>query len=124
LNPQRPEPQSGALPVELLPPHRLIIAMGPPGCQRSWQAVADRMDGRSRFLVVALLGLTRKPGLAANADVLESQGAQTGGIEQILGVHDQWTFEQVLDAVKVQAAELGPASAHDQGIHALSDGVG
>src|SRR5207245_8956167 len=24
-NPQRPEPQSGALPVELLPPHLLII---------------------------------------------------------------------------------------------------
>ena len=27
-NPQRPEPQSGALPVELLPPHLAIITSG------------------------------------------------------------------------------------------------
>ncbi len=27
-NPQRPEPQSGALPVELLPPFLVIIASG------------------------------------------------------------------------------------------------
>ena len=39
LNPQRPEPQSGALPIELLPPFLAIIATGVRAVRRAGRAV-------------------------------------------------------------------------------------
>src|SRR5216684_1041926 len=40
-NPQPPEPQSGALPVELFPPHLLIITTEIRGCQNGRAPVSE-----------------------------------------------------------------------------------
>src|SRR5437588_5138776 len=74
-NPQRPEPQSGALPVELLPPYLLIIATR---CQRS----TTRNQGN----------VNETPLGAANANIFEAHSAQADGIEQVLGIHDNGPF--------------------------------
>ena len=53
-NPQRPEPQSGALPVELLPPDFLIIAMeGAVGLRRQ----ASGLIAGSHSLVILLIDI-------------------------------------------------------------------
>ncbi len=51
---------------------------------------------------------------AADADVLESQGAQASRIQQILGVYYERIFQEVLDAIEIEGAELWPAGADDQ----------
>ena len=84
-NPQPSEPQSGALPVELFPPQLSDYS--------NWILIADR--------VLA----------ATDAHVLESEGAQTGGVKQVLSVHDNGLFQEVLDAVEIERAELGPGGA-------------
>src|SRR5579871_293953 len=60
---------------------------------------------------------------AADAHVFESEGAQAGGVEEVLGVNDDRPFEQVLDAIEVESAELRPACSYDQGIGAFGGGV-
>jgi hypothetical protein len=50
---------------------------------------------------------------AAHADVLESHGAKAHRVQQIFGIDDDRLLEQVLDAVEVEGAELGPAGADD-----------
>ena len=57
--------------------------------------------------------------VASDADVFESHGAQADRIEKILGVDDHWTFQQVLDAIEIEATEFRPAGADNQRIHAL-----
>ena len=52
--------------------------------------------------------------VAADADILETHGSQPYGVEQILGVDDHWALQQMLDAVEVESAELGPAGADHQ----------
>ena len=61
LNPQRPEPQSGALPIELLPPFPCDYSNWGESCQKGRLV----LWGGEKCLV------------AAHADVLESHGAQT-----------------------------------------------
>src|SRR2546425_121859 len=60
---------------------------------------------------------------AADADVLESHGPQTNRVEQVLGVYNERTLQQVFDAIEVEPAELRPARAHHQGVHALGGSV-
>ena len=110
-NPQRPEPQSGALPVELLPPRVAIITRG----EENW--VASSAGPRS---CRALLGLdgpwAAVPSVvlvAAYADVFESHGAEADGVEQVFGVHDEWAAEGLLDAGEIEAAKFRPGGAHD-----------
>ena len=63
LNPQRPEPQSGALPIELLPPFLLDYSNWGECCQKGRESPAERQQKRL---------------VAADADVFESHGAQSG----------------------------------------------
>src|SRR5580704_16963876 len=105
-NPQPSEPQSGALPVELFPPPRLIIATVVRGC-RSWvgegrtglRDLKESLSRGLRFIFANLrmrrgmrrasprLGRPRRPSpqspslpvlllAAADPDVLESEGAE------------------------------------------------
>ncbi len=67
------------------------------------------VPGRQYFS--ALLGNPNSA--AADADVLEAKGAETSGVEQVLGVDDDRTLQQVLDAIEVESAELGPSGAND-----------
>ena len=61
---------------------------------------------------------------AAYAYIFESQGAQAGGVEQVLGVDNDGLFEQVLDLLEIQGAELGPAGADHQCVGTFGSGVG
>jgi hypothetical protein len=56
---------------------------------------------------------------APYADVFKSHSAQPHGIEQVLRIHNDGLFEQVLNPVKIERAELRPARAHHQRVHAL-----
>jgi len=60
--------------------------------------------------------LSKKNSDAPYANILESQRAQAGGIEQVLGIYNEWFFEQLLDTVEIESAEFGPAGANDQGV--------
>src|SRR5580700_5422723 len=62
---------------------------------------------------------TRRLSPASHADILKPHGTQAYGVEQILGVHDDWVFEEMLDAVEVERAKLRPARSYNQRIHAL-----
>ena len=61
---------------------------------------------------------------AAYADVLEAEGAEAGGVQQVLGVNDDGVFEEMLDAIEIKSAELGPAGANHQGIRAFGRSIG
>ncbi len=50
---------------------------------------------------------------AADPDILESQRAQAGGVQEVLGIDDYRLPQQVLDLVEVERAEFGPARAND-----------
>ena len=67
----------------------------------SWARTAE--GGRRRMLLLD----------ATDADVLESEGAEASGVEQIFRVDDDWLLQQVLDAIEVESAELGPARPDD-----------
>src|SRR5215469_18313622 len=53
-NPQQPEPQSGALPVELLPPDFLIITMERGVCLRRQTSAIDQHSKRRSPPVIAI----------------------------------------------------------------------
>src|SRR5260370_21289705 len=78
LNPQPSEPQSDALPIELLPPQTLIVQT----------TIITTAAG----LVVSLARLK-----SSHAHVLESHGAQAGRGERIFGGDEEWGVHQVGD---------------------------
>src|SRR5712692_10623470 len=90
LNPQPSEPQSDALPIELLPPQTLIVQT----------MIVTTAAG-------LLLSLARLR--SSHAHVLESHGAQARRVEQVLGVYDDRAFHQVADLGEIQRPELRPA---------------
>jgi len=60
---------------------------------------------------------------AAYAYVFEAQGSETDGVEQVLGVDDNGVLQQVLDAIEIEGAELGPSSTDDQSVGTFGCGV-
>src|SRR5258708_37475354 len=77
-NPQPPEPQSGALPVELFPPHLLIIATEIRDCQNR-RAPASEIQDKN---VVIPTGAQRgeRSGEPALSECSESKGSQSRAI--------------------------------------------
>jgi hypothetical protein len=112
LNPQPSEPQSDALPIELLPPQILIIAI-----------VAIAICGYSNLRRKSCTPRSslRRP---SYAHVLESHGAQARGVEQVLGVEDNWAFYEMPNLGEIQGPEFGPAGGDDQGVNSFGDAVG
>jgi hypothetical protein len=98
--------------------------------RRSHSPVLCQLSYSHRNLMIIAIARTRGtargewPLDSSDADVFEAQGAQAGGVEQVLGIDDDRSFEQVLDAIEVEGAELGPAGAHDQSVGALGDRIG
>ena len=58
-----------------------------------------------------------------DADILKSQRAQAGGVEQVLCVHDERLLQQMLDAVEIECAKFGPACADNQRVRAFGHGI-
>lgn len=71
-----------------------------------------------RIFALTIFG-TRQLSPATHAYILKPHGTQAHGIEQILGVHNDRVFEEVLDAVEIERAKLRPACAHNQRVHAF-----
>src|SRR2546427_8618484 len=59
----------------------------------------------------------------AHAHVLKSHRAQADGVEQVLSVHDDWPFQQVLDLIEIKGTKFRPAGANYQSVDAFGRGV-
>ena len=126
--------------VELLPPQRPIIATAAglihAGSSAVWEtfpasaeSAVQRAGGlrlrAARFAHRAALRMTKVANaLPSHPHVLEAHGAQARGIEQVLGVDDDWTLYQMANLGEIEGAEFGPAGCEDQGIDSLSHAVG
>lgn len=126
-NPQPPEPQSGALPVELFPPQELHYSKLSRAKKVNYRGMTTPPGNRCERRCFPEARRAGHPPLhdldASDAYVFESDCAQAGRVEQILGVYDERFLQKVLDAIEVQSAELGPAGADDQGIGSFRHGV-
>src|SRR5207247_6533461 len=58
-----------------------------------------------------------------HAHILESHRAQADGVEQVLSVHDDWPFQQVLDLIEIKGTKFRPAGANYQSVDAFGRGV-
>lgn len=116
-NPQPLEPQSSALPVELFPPQEVHYISVPDVNGATHEGLQEGQRTRARRSTLVNLS-------AADAYILVAQGAQTGRVEQVFCVDNERVLEQMLDAIKIESAELRPASAHNQGVGSLGDRVG
>ena len=107
-NPQRPEPQSGALPVELLPPYL--------GDYNNWGCQLSDVAWGLEILKKSRQDMDREENqfsASTHAHVLETHGAQTHRIKQVLGVHDYGPLQQVLDFIEIEGAKLRPPGPND-----------
>ena len=58
-----------------------------------------------------------------DADVLVSHRTQASAVEQVFGVEDERTLQELFDAIKIQGTKFGPPGADHQGVGAFGGGI-
>ena len=78
--------------------------------QRSAPAEWDGRTAARNWLILRPQEISSSP---SHAHILEPHSAQAHGVEQVFCVHNHRLLEQVLNALKIQRAELRPTGAHN-----------